>query len=272
MKRLIALVVCLSALGICAAKDFDPFQGPKPLAVFIQSNPWAMVVGSDTPRVAIYDNGDVIFQDPSNDRVNYLQATLDKNELESIREIFRPLFSLNGIEHQYNLRPNVTDQPTTKIYAHIDGREVVTSVYGMMCSGTSLPAFTEFPGNSSVVAPPGELIKLHKRLCAFNSTNSKSWVPRYIEVMLWDYSYAPEPSIHWPKEWPALTSTQSFKHGDMYSVFLDGTLLSNLRDFLSTQNQKGAIEVSGEKMAASYRFVFPSEPIWRKAFRQAAQE
>lgn len=52
MTLSMALVsLCMHALGV------DPYQGPKPVAVLVQTDPWAMVIGSDTPLVAIYDDG-----------------------------------------------------------------------------------------------------------------------------------------------------------------------------------------------------------------------
>ena len=51
--------LCLAAL--CSAKDIEPFAGPKPIAVMLQENPWAAVMGAETPRIAIYENGDVIY-------------------------------------------------------------------------------------------------------------------------------------------------------------------------------------------------------------------
>lgn len=38
-----------------------PVAEPTPVLVFIQTDPWKMVIGSDTPRVAVYDTGEVIF-------------------------------------------------------------------------------------------------------------------------------------------------------------------------------------------------------------------
>jgi len=52
---------------------------------------------------------------------------------------------------------------------------------------------------------------------------------------------------------------------------LDGSLLPKLRAFLATREERGAVEVDGKKMAASFRFAFPGEPVWSKAFRDAAQ-
>src|SRR5471032_3065053 len=36
------------------AKDFEPFDEPKPISLLIQTDPWAMVICADTPRIAIY--------------------------------------------------------------------------------------------------------------------------------------------------------------------------------------------------------------------------
>jgi hypothetical protein len=271
MRTLLAIIVGTCLTSVSRAADFDPFQGPKPIAVFIQSDPWAMVIGSDTPRVAIYENGDVIFAKKVNDRFAYHHVTLDKNELAKVREQFKPVIALKALKPGYNIRPNVTDQPEAAFYFRDGEREVATSVYGLMAAGTKLPAFTEFPKGPEATVPPDELLKLHKWLCELDYPNSKEWTPKYVEVMLWDYSYAPEPSIQWPKDWPTLKSDRTIKRGDSYSIFLDGSLLAKLREFLATQKEKGAVEIEGKKMAASYRFTFPGERAWRKAFAESAE-
>jgi len=43
------------------AAEFSPFDGSKPIAVLIQADPWAMVMGGDNPRVAVYEDGTVFF-------------------------------------------------------------------------------------------------------------------------------------------------------------------------------------------------------------------
>lgn len=269
MRKIVALVSGLAIAGICIAQDFDPFQGEKPLAVLIQSDPWAMVIGSDTPRVAIYENGDVIFMKKTKSQATYHTIRLTKQELEMVSSRLRPVFSLGNLKSSYNLRPNWTDQPTTKIYMRSDKREITTSVYGMTCSSQSLPTDSKLSSRSSSSAPPKAFLEIHKWLCELDYPRSNTWVPGYVEVMLWDYSYAPEASIQWPKSWPSLNSDRAVKRRDAYSIFLDGSKLSDLRGFLSTRSPKGAVEISDRKMAASYRFVFPSEPIWRKAFGAA---
>lgn len=272
MRILIVIMVALRATYACAQAKFDPFDGPKPLVVFIQSNPWAMVIGSDTPRVVLYENGDVVFAKMVNDQLTYHHATLGKPELEKVREQLKPVWALNDLKSHYDIRPNVTDQPEAMFYLRDGERVVVTTVYGLMAPGTKLPGYFTAPESQEASRPPDELIKLHKWLCELDYPHSKEWTPKYVEAMLWDYSYAPDASIQWPKDWPALDSERAIQRGRMYSIFLDGAQLPELRAFLASRNAKGAVEIGGKKMAAAYRFTFPSERAWREAFAKADEQ
>jgi hypothetical protein len=271
MKTLLAISFAFSLTCICAAAEFDPFEGPKPLMVFIQSDPWAMVIGSDTPRVAIYENGDLIFVKKAGNRPAYRHVTLDKAGLDKVRVHIQPVLALKDLKRLYNIRPDATDQPESRFYFCDAGRDVATSVYGLMAGNTELPGYTVLPTDKKPTLPPQALLKLHQWLCEFDRPGSTEWTPKYVEVMLWDYSYAPEASIQWPTDWPSLKSDRAVKRGKSYSIFLDGSLIPKLREFLATRKERGAIEVDGKKMAASYRFTFPGEPRWRKAFDAAVE-
>lgn len=271
MPAAFALLVSLCTTNLCTAADFNPFDGPKPILVFIQTDPWAMVIGSDSPRVAVYENGDVVFSRKVDERRRLHAVSLDKAGLEKIREKLKPVLALQDVKAEYDLKPNVTDLPEAMFYVRDGTREIATTVYGLMSADTELPAYTEFPAGPKPTRPPSELLALHKWLCEIDFPNSKEWSPRYVEVMLWDYSYAPEASIRWPAEWPSLKSERAFPRGDSYSIFLDGSLLPKLREFLATRKEKGAVEIEKKKMSAAYRLTFPSEPIWRKAFQAAAE-
>lgn len=263
-----AFLTCLPAPATAA--PFEPFAGATPIAILIQTDPWSMVIGSDTPRVAIYETGEVIFAKKVGDSLAYHHVRLSPKELKELRGRIKPLIEVKNLKPWYDLAPGVTDQPEAIFYLRDGEREVATSVYGLMAKGTELPAYTRFAGGPEATPPPDGLLKVHRFLTALDFPKSTEWIPEYLEVMLWDYSYAPESSIVWPKEWPALESDRTTRRGDSYSIFLDGTLLPKLREFLSTRNQKGAVEVSGKKWAASYRFVFPGEPVWRRALGEAA--
>jgi hypothetical protein len=260
---LIALLACACS---CQGPTFKPFDGPKLILVFIESDPWLNVIGSDNPRVAVYETGEVIFLKAVNGKRIHHTVKLDTSALEDLRSHLAPLVALKNLKSHYNVNPNVTDQPTSMFYIRQGGKAVATRVYGLMAPETE-------PGSSFRAADgrapdkvPTELLQLHARLCSLDFAKRIEWTPQYLEVMLWDYSYAPEESIHWPKEWPSLDSARAIKRGDSYSIFLDANLLPQLRDFLATEKDKGAVEVGGKKLAAAYRFAFPSEPIWRQAF------
>ncbi len=45
-------------------------------------------------------------------------------------------------------------------------------------------------------------------------------------------------------------------------------VLRDLRKFLGTRKERGAVEIERQKWMVSYRFTFPSEPVWRKAFEK----
>jgi hypothetical protein len=269
---LVILFATLFSAGPCVAAGFDPYQGPKPLVIFIQSNPWGMAIGSDTPRVAVYENGDAIFLKDIEGRLTYHYVALDKNQLESVRAHLKPVSALKDLKRRYNIRPNWSDQPKAIFYLRDGERDIATSVYGLKDESIEMPGYTESPGRVAPTTPPNELLELHRWLCALDYPGSEEWKPKYVEVMLWDYSYAPDASIDWPKDWPSLDSDRAIKRESIYSVYLDGTMLPKLRAFLKTRKEKGPVEISGKKMTASYRFVFPSERIWRKALAPTAHE
>jgi hypothetical protein len=271
MRFRLALLAVAALLSLGAAAPFDPFAGPKPLAVFIQTDPWAMVLGADTPRVAVYENGEVVFVKKVGERFAYHHVKLTAKGLAALKARLAPALAVKDLKPWYNIAPGVTDQPKALFYLRDGSREVATSVYGLSARGTRLPAFTVFPGAPEPDAPPAELLALHAWLAELDFPQSQEWTPQYVEVMLWDYSYAPDSSIVWPREWPSLASPRTVKRGSSYSIFLDGSQLPKLRAFLATRTERGAVEVEGKKMAAEFRYAFPGEPVWDKVLREAAE-
>lgn len=257
----IGLSWAVAAAANAAAAGFDPFAGPKPLAIFIEQNPWLMVIGSDTPRVAVYENGDVVFTKKAADnRLVYHHTTLKPADLAALARSWTPLVDHPPAKKRFEIS-GATDQATAVLYLANGDRFAGLSVYGLSCTSTP-PAPTNPKGDD---APPAALYELHKTFCTFDFASSREWTPKYVEVMLWDYSNAPAASIAWPKEWPGLTSERALKRGDAYSIFLNGDQLPKLNAFIAAQKEKGAVELAGKKWAISYRFTFPGEPIWRKA-------
>lgn len=261
MRHLVAALALL--LGTALSAEFDPHKGPAPVLVLMTNDPWAQVIGSDTPRLVAYDDGTVIYQRDQNKIPGLWTAHLTPEGLSKLVESARPLLRLPSLQRHYDLAPGVTDQPTTTLF--ISAKEVtkVVGVYGLTAQERSFREHIE-----GEEPPPPEFMKAFKALCEYLVADAKPWVPPYIEVMLWDYDYAPDASIIWPSKWPKLNSPRTRKRGDSFSVYLDGTELQPLRDFVATRKEKGAVAVSGRKFAIDYRFTFPSEPIWMAAFRK----
>jgi hypothetical protein len=271
MKHFITLFLSLASLNLFSA-EFDPFAGPKPVAVLIQTDPWAAVIGSDRPLVAIYEDGTVIFLNRSTSSASYHQKDLSATEFSDLKKRLAPTVDLKELKHFYNLLPDITDQPEALFFIRDGERELATRVYGLRAEGKELPAYPVLPDKRKRGAVPEQLIELHKFLCGIDYPDSKEWIPRYLEVMIWPYVYAPEAPITWPNDWPGLDSKRSLKRGDSYSIFLDGGLLPELQKFLRTRREKGAVEIGGKKWAVSFRAVFPGEPVWRKAFKSLQEK
>ena len=270
MKRLLLVPFLIVNFSLWAG-EFHPFDGPKPIVVVIQTDPWSMVIGSDVPRLAAYEDGTIIFLKKSETNVNYYSKKLSESELQDLRKHLKPVADFKNLKLFYNLLPNVTDQPEARLFLQDGNRSLATRVYGLrMPEGHFNPhTLLSKPKGNKPDDVPNELLELHKYLCSLDYADSKEWSPKYVEVMIWPYEYAPDASIQWPKSWPGLGSERSFKRDESYSIFLDGNLLPELQRFLKTRNEKGAVEIAGKKWAVSYRPVFPSEPVWMTAFAKS---
>ncbi len=263
MVRLLAILTAMfGAVLPSVGAPFDPFAGPKPIAVLMEQDPWLMVIGSDTPRVAVYETGDVVFAKKTGERAYaYHTVKLNPAELGVLSQRWAPL-AARPLAKKHFMLSGATDQPTAALYFANGTQQWAASVYGLSCRNAVPPAPMNPKGNE---APPAELFAVHKALCALDYPSSRAWEPAYVEVMLWDYSYAPQASVNWPKEWPGLSSPRAMKRGDAYSIFLDGRELPRLKAFLATVKEKGAVALGGKKWAIAYRYAFAGEPIWRKA-------
>lgn len=257
--RLLCLIIGLGLSRLCAATDFNPFEGPEPLLVVIESNPWSMVLGADSPRVAIYENGDAIYLDGDGRNQQFRIKRLSSQELETIRQQASKVFRGSELKHQYDIR-GTTDQPVAEFYFHDAKGFVATDVIGLECEA-SKPASWE-----RIIAPPPQaLLDFNATLCSLSFPGSEPWSPPYAEVMMWDYHYAPGKSVAWPKTWPGLESPRTVRRGEDYSIFMDGKMFAQLDNFVRDIPQKSAVSIEGRKMSVSIRIPFPSEPVWRRA-------
>lgn len=217
---------------------------PSPLIVLLSTDPWKMVVGSDSPTFALYSDGTVLFRRKD----DYGAVKLNRTELNALIEGFSSpeLVALSG----HYEAANWTDQPGNNLLLY--GRKVplYITVYGYL-------------NDVQVRAKlPDTVLEAFDRLRNFSAPSAKPWLPREVEVMVWPYEHAPDSSIIWPKRWPALASPATRKRGDSYSIFIPSSELPALRSFLAARREKGAVEIDGKKWSASIRLPFPHEELW----------
>ena len=289
MEVAIPLVIaCVMTAGAVAAgttADAQPAekpapetgeQSPRPVLALVEHNPWLMVIGSDSPSFALYDDGTVIFLK----RVGEPDATIRTVKLEAAE--FRrlvsslPLQALIDLPESEYTASSATDQTTTVVHTWRDGKRKSVSVYGDVRSGVGLltrkAEKKESPEDHmlsiDVEGIPQPVLKTVERLIGFDHPRAERWLPREVEVMIWPYEYAPDESRPWPKEWPGLKDPKTRRRaGKSFSLYLPSTELEALRKFLARRREKQAILIDGKKWAVSIRLPFPSEREWLSARR-----
>ena len=239
LRQILLLLVCV----------VPALAGPKPVLVVVEQNPWLSVIGSDSPIFALYEDGTIIYR--------RTKASVDKpfsvRQVPSAHDEMKQLLSLEGVPNDafYELTTR-TDQVSTGIWTP----EKRATIYGDWRRPRDRTVWKSIPDS---------LRRGLARIERERGRDGAAWLPKDIEVMMWPYEYAPEESIVWPAEWPALSAPTTVRRGsDQYSVYLPSQRLSDLRQFLSTRREKGAVAIEGKKMAVSYRFPFPEEQSWMR--------
>jgi hypothetical protein len=213
-----------------------------PLIVLLESDPWAMVIGSDSPRLALYNDGLVIYRTDA----AFKSVELSKEESVELQQSINVEALACALGR--HVASDATDQPTETIFIGRGGKLGFVSAYGE-------------PAGPNV---PAAMTSAYEKLTKFSHPSAKTWLPEKVEVMVWPYDYAPEASILWPKEWPGLDSSDTVKRGDSFSIFLPAADYPRLVEFLKGRNEKGAVEIGGKKWAADVRFPFPHEEEWMR--------
>lgn len=232
-----ALIALLLAAPVLAN---PPAADAAPVIVYIETDPWAMVIGSDSPQLVLYDDGTVIYRSDA----GYRAVTLAAADSAALAAKVR----LAGITDYTDYAEGVTDQPSSIIIDFRDRLAVVA--YG----ATSRHRQRGDAGD--------RLLGMITLLREYQNPKAEAWEPEAIEVMIWPYEYAPEASIIWPAEWPGLDHPATVQRGDSYSLFIPIRDKDALLAFLETRKARGAVEIGGRKWAVSLRTPLPQEARW----------
>jgi hypothetical protein len=215
-----------------------------PVVVMLEHDPWLMVIGSDSPTFALYADGTAIWQTKDHFRAARLSLRSVNALLEELQ-----IDQVATRQGQYTAS-QATDQPQFNLHIYRGTTPASISVYGDLDDAAARSRI------------PTAVLRARDTLKAFTKLMAQEWLPPTVEVMVWPYEYAPEPSIVWPNAWPGLNSADTVRRGDGYSIFVPSGQLQPLRAFLAGRNEKGAVEIGNKKWAASIRYPFPHEELW----------
>ena len=215
-----------------------------PALVLMETDPWAAVIGSDSPTVALYEDGTIIWRTGTAFRTTHLnRAELERLYTKLNPDALRPFYG------RYDVAP-MTDQPDEDLVVYRGDKPTFISVYGSLKS----------PEVRAKI--PSEIVAAYDTLKDLNLPSSAEWLPPKFEIMVWPYEYAPDASIDWPKDLPDLKDGSTVKRGDSFSIYVPSSQLQEVRAFLAHRTEKGAIQIDGKKWAAAIRFPFPAERLW----------
>jgi hypothetical protein len=209
-------------------------------------NPWAMVVGSDSPTFVLYENGTVIYQKNG----TYVSAKLTPAEVGAfINGLGRS--NLTKLKDSYTISER-TDQPTNVLLVRTDDMNYKKiSIYGNIRSLKTKSA--------EAVPLPDDLTGALRRVLKYDSANSTVWMPEYLEVMIWPFEYAKGKAADWPTCWPGLADQKTIKRKNTYSIFIPKSQYEELKKFMAQLKPTQAVRIDNKKWAVSTRFPFPHE-------------
>lgn len=225
----------------------------RPLVLLYEYNPWAMVIGSDSPSFALYDDGLLIFARTNQEgRPEYVSLILSEQERAGF-------LAALPVKQFYELRPDyeldlATDQPTTVLYVGDGTRLKSVRVYGNL----------QRPLKED---DPRAFVQIYQKLKSFQDTRAARWMPEKVELMIWPFESAGA-VLPWPKDWPDTAHPTTKKRGTgkvsiNYSIYLTPAQYENLRKQIERKSVD-ALLINKQKWAFSFRFPFPNEDSWRK--------
>lgn len=241
---LIASFLFLSALS-SFGQHFNEKYG-QPIVVLYETNPWLMVIGSDVPSFALYENGQIIYRKIVNKRYKYFQVQTEREKTQRIIKTFGITDSLMKMG-DYTSVSATTDQPTNILILNFDTVRQI-SVYGNLQHKEEARKQT-----------PSVFLTVYDNILKFEDNAASEWLPDSIEVMLTKYDYSPEKPLSWNSTWGDIHSATTVKHDDnMYSLYIDKKYFDDLVKLMGKLTEKQAVEVNGGKYAISYRLPFPN--------------
>lgn len=264
----------------------------RPLIILIERNPWLMVIGSDSPSFALYDDGLVIFRRTRKDgKPEYASMVFSAEERSRFVSSLGIDDSFYGLKDYYDsyeaANISVTDQPTNELYLWDwgGGKQKHVTVYGnlrqeraekprldetIMREHPELAEGLRQAAEAPRAGTPRAFLKVFDQLVSFESESASSWMPGKVEVIVQPNALATEEPVAWPEGWPDLRSPETRGRLDTvlsgtvsYSIFLNSDQVEELRKLRQNLKPEQAFLINGRKYSViSSRVPFPGEEFW----------
>lgn len=246
MKKYIVGLLLLIITNHSFGQEWNEEYG-QPIVVLVETNPWLMVIGSDVPTFALYENGQIIYKKVVNKKWKYFEVSNDRETTQKIIKSFGITDSLMN-QPDYIEASNWTDQPTNILLLNFDTLRQI-SVYGSLA---------EKKGEARKNTPK-DFVTVYDNIKKFESKKAQDWLPDNIEIMLTDYSHSPKEPKKWPENWSNLESESTVKRSEsLYSLYLPKESFEDFIKLISGLKEKQAVEINGKKFSVSYRLPFPN--------------
>jgi hypothetical protein len=216
----------------------------KPLIVFIKTDPWLMVVGSDTPLFVLYDSGQLIYKYVENNELKHRFIQLNKNEISDFIKFLDIPDELYGMNEYTSISIDyITDLPYNILYLDFDVKKRII-VYG------------DLRGYMRENVPRA-FLDIYNKIVTYRNKSSIEWFPPKIEIMFSDWPGAKNVR-KWIEDYPDLESETSWHHNDIYSVYLNIEHYPEFIDYYNlVKRNNEAVEINGKTMVIRFRFPFP---------------
>ncbi|MBD1425731.1 hypothetical protein [Sphingobacterium arenae] len=244
-KHILTILITLS-LTFSFGQTYNETYG-QPIVVLIETDPWLMVIGSDVPTFALYENGQIIYRKIVDKKYKYFEV---KNNAEKTQEIVKSFGITDSLMKQpdYTEASSWTDQPTNILLLNFDTLRQI-AVYGNL----------QHTKNEARENTPKDFLTAYDNILKFDDEIAKEWFPDTIEIMATDYSHSPEKPLKWSSKWSDINSSTTVKRGDnLYSIYLDRKYFADFLKLLRSLKEKQAVEINGKKYSLTYRLPFPN--------------
>lgn len=228
----------------------DPTQvhPPTPLVMLTTFDPWNMVMGSDSPRVVVYDSGLVIYvrQNADGD-YEYASVVLTKTNLDALMDDFAIGRAFDQLDDYYETVFK-TDQPTSTIQVMTDAGDTpkIVTVYGDL---------GDDPEARNLA--PAAFLDLYDKLVAYEHPKATTWRPPKYEIIVWEWDTSG--GVDWADDFPGLDDPTTIQRDSVTSLYLSS---EQYHRFLKLVENGDPLRIEGRTWAYSVRYPFPHEGVY----------